>query len=787
MLTVILAGILSVTPAPKYFTVSPAYLVPGQYVIGFNSKVSVADAVALCDSFVAAYPGSQVLNRFDAKEIRGCSVDGWTTKYAKTVSNSASVKYVDEVSLVQLSSTRTVANNVGLDRIDQRHLVFDGKVRTPYNGAGERVYIVDTGCNQLANPQFGSRVVTAAAGLQIGSNDTADHGTAMASLVGSADYGSAPSVLMTMVKFTSGTPTSQELEAGIQWLLANAVPPAVINFSNAIPPSNIQGIPAGINALVAKGFAVVAAAGNDGVPVNNNSGNVVYPAAVASAITVGAVSQTNTRYLQGTGGSNYGPELDLFGPAVAKSIRASGMIDNRDGTSASAALTSGVVATLRNQDQALANSAISLAVNDKIVSMATPTLIVDALGSPERVLFNDPGPKLLTRSAFLPTGLYNCGFVPGSGINQYVQIQRRAVDTASDAAGNVYILESQTATCVTGFVSGYGVVKLNAAGVFQWQTSHGLGSVPLFEGPSRIYVDAADSLFASYTSYYSTRFSGLVQTTPQKAGPNVFVEKLDPATGATVFTSRIETDKVELASALSCVEFSKILVGGSTNGDLNGAPRSANDLDAFVVQIDRVTGQVTSIKQFGGSGNDSVYDIASIQGSAVIAGTTSANLITNAAYATQEAFIAYYDPLTPFTTVFVTSTAGDDSYKRLFDHNGILFAAGETTGALPNFINQGNIDLLLFGSSPGGANFVEQAGTSDYDSVYDFSASPDDLFIAASSGVYKFDDVRGKNAWRRNSDSVATALYMTGAPQQYQLLSLEQVGGSYALQSSTVW
>jgi subtilisin family serine protease len=209
----------------------------------------------------------------------------------------------------------------GLDRIDQRTTVLDGKYTYSADGTGVRVYMIDSGI-WSAHSQFEGRAslgydVLKANGVT-GLGDAEDcygHGTGTSGTVGGRNYGVAPKVTLISIRVldcygnaryitANGVKYRNSISVGLEWVIANAVKPAVVNMSVS-SPANPE-----MDNLVAKlsdmGIPVVVASGNSNANACNYS-----PSRAPSAITVGSEIYVNdVRY----GSSNFGPCVDLYAP-----------------------------------------------------------------------------------------------------------------------------------------------------------------------------------------------------------------------------------------------------------------------------------------------------------------------------------------------------------------------------------------------------------------------------------------------------------------------------------------
>jgi subtilisin family serine protease len=171
-------------------------------------------------------------------------------------------------------------------------------------------------------------------------DDCSGHGTHIAGTVGGKQYGVAGKVRLHSVRVMDclGKGTQSGAIAGVEWVTAHSLRPAVANMSISAD----RGLPSlddAVTASILSGVTYVVAAHNQARDACQYS-----PARVALAITAGAVNPlSDMRHVT----SNYGSCVDLFAPGTA--ILSAGIADDTAtafsvGTSMAAAHVAGVAA-----------------------------------------------------------------------------------------------------------------------------------------------------------------------------------------------------------------------------------------------------------------------------------------------------------------------------------------------------------------------------------------------------------------------------------------------------------
>lgn len=374
--------------------------------------------------------GGEVRHVYGARGrgLRGFAVtvpDGGAESFLAALERHPDVDRIEPDVAVRASQAVQAAAPWGLDRADQRDLPLSGSYAYARTGAGVTAYVIDSGI-LAGHADFGGRVRAGYTSVADG-NGTSDcngHGTHVAGIVGGATWGMAKEVGLVPVRVLdcAGSGTASGVIAGIDWVVANAARPAVINLSLGGPAS--AALDAAVAAAVQAGIPVVVAAGNDGADACTAS-----PARAPAALTVGATAATDARASY----SNWGACLDLFAPGsaiVSAWPTATTATATLSGTSMAAPHVAGLAAL------ALAGSpsATPAQVADLIRAAATAGRVTDAgTGSPNLLVHTALG--TVTTPAPAPTRTVAVAALTGAGALQKRGWQANATVTVRDTAG----------------------------------------------------------------------------------------------------------------------------------------------------------------------------------------------------------------------------------------------------------------------------------------------------------------------------------------------------------------
>lgn len=295
---------------------------------------------------------------------------------ARRLRSDPRVRYVEENGLVRALEVQEEPT-WGLDRIDQEKRPVDGSYRYVYTGRGVTAYVIDSGI-RASHAEFGGRVLHGAYAIDDGngSDDCDGHGTHVAATIGGATFGVAKDVELVPVRVLGcdGFGDTSGVIDAVEWVIENARHPAVANMS--IGSGDSPALDEAVEALIASGIAVAAAAGND-----DDDTCLFSPGRVPAAITVGATNKADGRATF----SNWGTCVDVFAPGVK--ITSAGIDSDTsqatmDGTSMATPHVAGFLALLLEQDPARTPAELA----DHVAEKATEGELTNARGSPDRIL-----------------------------------------------------------------------------------------------------------------------------------------------------------------------------------------------------------------------------------------------------------------------------------------------------------------------------------------------------------------------------------------------------------------
>lgn len=349
-----------------------------------------ADSPALARA-LARHSGGRVRHAYD-RAMKGCAIEGLSPGAVAALAALPEVVALEPDRADWTISTHDW--NWGIDRIDDRDLPLNSRYTWKADGSGVTAFVLDSGV-RIGHQEFGGR---ATHGYDFVDNDAvADdahgHGTHVAGILGGSAKGVAKNVSIVAVRVlnASGQGNTSDVIAGINWITANATPPAVVNVSFGGPGNTLvdNAVQASINA----GIVYVVAAGNGdtgnpGVPgLGTPQPAANYsPGRVPACLTVGATESDDD---EGSF-SNYGAAVDLLAPGVGivSSWNSSdSAFATSTGTSMAAPHVAGAVALFLQTDP----TATIAEVETAIESNATPgkiTGMTDPINTPNLLLYS---------------------------------------------------------------------------------------------------------------------------------------------------------------------------------------------------------------------------------------------------------------------------------------------------------------------------------------------------------------------------------------------------------------
>lgn len=354
--------------------------VPYQYVVVLEPG---GGAVAEVAADLLGSTDAWTLRTYE-RALRGFAMHA-SEETALALSKDARVAWVAEDGRVRAQALAVQPGApAGLDRIDQRTGTDGSYAYSDAEVARIHAYVLDTGV-VAGHTEFLGRPPDQLDFVRDGQvGDCNGHGTHVAGILGGATFGVAKRVQLHSLRVLGcdGVGSTSDIVAALDWVVANAQTPAVVNLSLGRGPD--AALDAAVGAVVAAGLPVVVAAGDARRDACASS-----PARVPGALTV---ASTDPSGMAAATFTNRGACVDLFAPGVdirsASAQRVPGDLTFsgsilQSGTSASAPFVAGAVALYLAKETGATPDAIARA----LIANSTRAPASPPRYTPDRFLF----------------------------------------------------------------------------------------------------------------------------------------------------------------------------------------------------------------------------------------------------------------------------------------------------------------------------------------------------------------------------------------------------------------
>ncbi|XP_006818375.1 aqualysin-1-like [Saccoglossus kowalevskii] len=357
--------------------------IPDAYAIVFNEAFTLSEVQAILGGVVG--PGLVI------EKINCNFVVSWAEVTISSVERMELVRALSSVQFVQGVYGVALAENWGLDRINQRLLPLDSDYLTPRCVVTKvctaldapNIYLIDTGIlytheefEGRAKPHYDHFPDEGYNGI-----DIEGHGTHVAGIAGGKTFGVSKNANLWSVRIFNkdGVATSKGIWHGLLSVFNDGQLPAVINLSIVSASSLLDKFGTLIirNIQNRDRIPVIVAAGNK----DSDAGDY-WPANSNIVTVVGATDSNDVRATF----SNVGEYVNLFAPGVdieSAGIGSDTEVVTKSGTSMSTPYVTGIASRIKTQ----VPGATAEEVLFKMNYFATKDVVVDAAGTPNRLFY----------------------------------------------------------------------------------------------------------------------------------------------------------------------------------------------------------------------------------------------------------------------------------------------------------------------------------------------------------------------------------------------------------------
>lgn len=396
----VLLGAAGIAEAGEFRQTTGA-VAEGRYIVLFDD-FDVAGANALIDAFHQEAD----LKRFKIEQVWkdalfGAAISGIDEAAARELANMPGVRYVEQDSVVSTGAVQLSPPSWGLDRVDQRFLPLSNSYTYDYVGGNTTIYFLenwmDTSPSEFNN-MFGmvGGVIKRASNIHDAVGDAAScpggltqHATGVAAIAAGRNYGVAKNAQIRVVRVENciASILMTNVISGLNWVAANAVPPAVINLSIFLDYS--VALDAALSSTYSSGIFISALAGNMGFDACDFQPTTSMRTALYTvAGTDNSVGVDSHWYGVFGTGSGWGACVDIYAPARAvPTIGDAGATWSMTGTSASAAFVSGAAALILNEFPTYTPAQVAATLNARATSGVVTSV---PAGTVNRLLYTRP-------------------------------------------------------------------------------------------------------------------------------------------------------------------------------------------------------------------------------------------------------------------------------------------------------------------------------------------------------------------------------------------------------------